>query len=283
MDWANERYVRVYTRDTGDWLLWPWQTRALLLFLFRKVDRSGVLHLGKGKLRALGAMVGMPEDELAQALEPLTDDGCVQLREDKLIIPNFIKAQETPQSDKLRKQESRERAREEAMGHAPSQPVTPSPSGSREVTPIRSEPSQAKPVDSAGALDGERSPKTRKGTRLPDDWTPTRDEAFAKVLRQTQTAEADVPGIVDEFRDFWQAEPGQRGCKLSWDATFRNRLRKLASIRRRTQPQSGKFRSTPPPAIRTYREFSDEPGPAPLPLGEVLARAGQAKAAGGKS
>lgn len=157
MDWANEQYILVYVRDSGDWLMWSWQTRAVMLFLLRKVNRAGILDLGKGKLRALAKILEMPEGELSEAIAPLLEDGCVQLHEEKLIIPNFIPAQEAKHSDKARKQMSRERERSRLL----SQPVTRGHTESHEVTlpyPTQSNPTlaeQSKGPDTAAPLESE--------------------------------------------------------------------------------------------------------------------------------
>jgi hypothetical protein len=36
------------------------------------------------------------------------------------------------------------------------------------------------------------------------------------------------------FRDYWTAQPGQRGVKADWDATYRNWIRKAADDTQRT-------------------------------------------------
>lgn len=60
MRWSDERYVRVYTRDSANWLSWPWRARALLPLLLRKVDRAGLLKLPSGRpVAALAAVVGL--------------------------------------------------------------------------------------------------------------------------------------------------------------------------------------------------------------------------------
>lgn len=140
MDWANERYIKLYTRDTGDWLLWPWQTRGLFLFILRKVDRSGLLQLGKRELEALAAVCHMPSRDVTEWIAPLVDDGCVIIRDGVLCVPNFIAAQETIQTDRSRQRASRERLRSNVVDskdsgvleqsravtgcHAPSRAVT---------------------------------------------------------------------------------------------------------------------------------------------------------------
>jgi hypothetical protein len=164
MDWANEQYILVYVRDTGDWLMWGWETRALLLFLFRKVDRAGILHLGKGKLRALSKIVEMPEDVVVDAIAPLLEDGCVQIHGDKLVIPNFLLAQEAKHSDKVRKQMSRERERARLL----SQPVTRGHTESHEVTlpyPTQSNPRESDSDARATEVIPEEEPEEQTGVR----------------------------------------------------------------------------------------------------------------------
>lgn len=90
---------------------------------------------------------------------------------------------------------------------------------------------QALPADEEPHQNGHDARKrTTRGTRLPAGWLPSADERqFAESLGLN----ADVVG--EEFRDFWVGVPGQRGCKLDWPATFRNRCREVAS-RRRASP-----------------------------------------------
>lgn len=124
MDWANERWIRLYTRDTGDWLMWPWQTRALFLFILRKVDRAGMLQLGKGKLSALAAIIGMPSQDVTEWIAPLPEDGCIQIHDGELLIPNYIPAQEVHQTDRARQRASRERARDKFVAANGREPTT---------------------------------------------------------------------------------------------------------------------------------------------------------------
>lgn len=62
-----------------------------------------------------------------------------------------------------------------------------------------------------------------KGSRLPERWVPfPADEAFARDLG------LDVDRVTDTFRDYWRAQPGQKGVKLDWSATWRNWCRRDA-------------------------------------------------------
>jgi uncharacterized phage protein (TIGR02220 family) len=138
MDWHNEPWVRVYTRDTPDWLLLGWEARSLWLAMLRKFDRAGVIDLGRYGVRGLAAMVGMPVGVVEHALSELLADGCVELHDagqpvtpdedsghsvtprdqpigQKLIAKNFLSAQSALASDRLRKQRSREQRRAMAL------------------------------------------------------------------------------------------------------------------------------------------------------------------------
>lgn len=113
MRWEDERYVRFYTRDTPEFLALSWTARALFGLIMRKVDRAGILPVGKLGLKGVAVAVGGPWVEVEAPLRELIDDGCVLFNESRgaIILPNFIPAQEASQSDAARKRASRERAR----------------------------------------------------------------------------------------------------------------------------------------------------------------------------
>ena len=76
-----------------------------------------------------------------------------------------------------------------------------------------------------GSLRSPTLPKgsnTPKGNRLPDEWQAGEAElAFGRNLGLSDAQIRDEQG---QFKDFWRGIPGQRGRKLDWEATFRNRL-----------------------------------------------------------
>lgn len=68
---------------------------------------------------------------------------------------------------------------------------------------------------------------SRTGTRLQENWSLSQaDYEFAtlKAGLSDQTAAIEA----DKFRDYWRAQPGQRGVKLDWPATWRNWCRTAA-------------------------------------------------------
>lgn len=143
MDWGNERYVRLYTRDTVDWCLWPWQARALFPLLLRKMDRKGNLPIGQHGSAGIAELVRLPIDVVQAGLDALTRDGCVTLRDGTVTLKNYVPAQEAKATDALRAKNHRDRVKASEIvtprdgsvtkrdvgvtdRHAPSQTVTPS-------------------------------------------------------------------------------------------------------------------------------------------------------------
>jgi hypothetical protein len=144
MDWSNERYVRLYTRDTRTWLKLKWEGQSLLALLIRKMDRSGILDDMEEPIEDISLVTGFPEEHTKVGLERLIKYGVVHINTDNtLVMPNYIDAQESSKTDKQRQRESRERRKARAQsvtkrddlvtkcdgnvtsGHNLSQPVTP--------------------------------------------------------------------------------------------------------------------------------------------------------------
>jgi hypothetical protein len=112
VNWSDERYVRVYTRDTVDWQALGWEGQALFVLLLRKVDRAGIFEMGRHGARGVAAMLAMPPDVVERALPVLLEDGCVERRGTTLVVRNFIEAQEASMSPGHRQKESREKRRD---------------------------------------------------------------------------------------------------------------------------------------------------------------------------
>lgn len=114
MDWAEERYVRLYVRDTGDMLAIGWQGRAVFAELMRKVDRAGILDETDPDI--LAELFRMPLEVCAEGLTRLGTRRVIEVTKEAIVIPNFIEAQEAKQSDKQRQAESRAKRRDRARG-----------------------------------------------------------------------------------------------------------------------------------------------------------------------
>lgn len=77
----------------------------------------------------------------------------------------------------------------------------------------------------------------KKGSRLPDSWSPS-----SKNLQDAQAlglTTDEVRHEADKFRDYWISKPGAGGRKVDWDATWRNWCRNASQRRpgRGHQPQ----------------------------------------------
>ncbi len=172
MDWSEERYVRVYTRDTADLLAFGFEGRAVWWELIRKLDRAGVLEHG-GEIEVVADLLRIPLEFFQVGIARIAKRGCVKLTETAIVVPNFIEAQEALQSDRTRQRESRgkrlaaalasgaspEEARAAArpdrfpggtkvydsVGHDGSHGVTAGHTGSHGVTPSLAVPSLAEP------------------------------------------------------------------------------------------------------------------------------------------
>ena len=79
-------------------------------------------------------------------------------------------------------------------------------------------------------------PSTR-GARLSATWVLPRSWGLeAQRLCPGLTVER-IREIADEFRDYWVALPGSKACKLDWEATWRNWVRKEG---RNAMPRNGR-------------------------------------------
>lgn len=68
-------------------------------------------------------------------------------------------------------------------------------------------------------------PPTPRATRIPDGWTP--DPSLRSWTAETLTGSGINANVeLEKFRDYWAAKAGADARKVSWDATWRNWIRK---------------------------------------------------------
>jgi hypothetical protein len=195
LDFADESYVRLFTRDTKTWLRLGFEGQAVLMFVLRKLDRAGVLDGMDDPESDLALVAGIPLDLVKIGLPRLLERGVLQLSSNRLIMPNFLEAQNCRQSDRLRKQESRTRRRDDALDSSPlvtsGHPESPP---SPLVTPILADPIPTKP-----SLAHERESESTTHRRIPKTWKPS--EAFygeALSLGVTRS-------VLDDDVTYWRA------------------------------------------------------------------------------
>jgi hypothetical protein len=90
-----------------------------------------------------------------------------------------------------------------------------------------------------------------RGSRLPPDWQPAPHGWNFAANKGWEHEHVLIE--VEKFRDYWIAQPGQKGVKVDWDATWRNWCR--------NNLQSGRGPSKPAAKqtwMDVYQEFQDE-------------------------
>ena len=242
MDWANERYVRVYVRDTKTWKLLGWEGQAVLCLLARRFDRSGLLDDVKdGEDVALMIGSGFPTDVAKRGLQKILELKVMIIVNDGLFWPKFMEAQETAMSDAQRQRESRANRRSRAsLDNVPvtnrdkkSNNVTACHGVSRRVTPSRAVPSVLNLTkrDGNGKRAHTHSKKSAKrATQIPENWNPT--EKHVELALEL--------GVVasDEAKKFIDHAIANGRTLKSWDAGFRMWLRKSVEYSLKHSPKS---------------------------------------------
>lgn len=89
--------------------------------------------------------------------------------------------------------------------------------------------------------------EVKKGNRIESTYRPT-DETISCLEREGFALSA-IEAELKCFIDYWIAQPGQKGVKLDWEATFRNWIRRSkqyakpnAGTRSRAEERNQKFR-----------------------------------------
>lgn len=185
MNFPNERYVRLYSRDTTTWLKWKWEGRATFALLLRKLDRSGRLQLdGEGVVDAIMLHTGLPVEVAAAGWAQISTPGkdgtaTVVIKDGAIVMPNYRAAQEAKASDALRAQEYRDRKRVTEGDDASrsvtdeSRTVTTRHDSSQAVTPSLAEPSRARKKSLAVSPPGD-PPEQGDEAETPDLAAPSR-------------------------------------------------------------------------------------------------------------
>lgn len=115
MNYPDERWVKLYTRQTVNRKLLCWQGKAFLGVLMCYVDRAGRLDAEGDVVEGVAALTEMPAEFVRAALygtdsgDGLTTRGTVTVRDGVVTLPNWREAQEAHLSNKARQSRHRER------------------------------------------------------------------------------------------------------------------------------------------------------------------------------
>jgi hypothetical protein len=69
------------------------------------------------------------------------------------------------------------------------------------------------------------SQSAARGTRLPADWVLTRAPGVWAASEQPTWTPEHIRKVAESFKDYWIAQPGTKGRKTDWEATWRNWVR----------------------------------------------------------
>lgn len=278
MDWSNERYVRIYTRDTGDWLALSFDAQSLFMHLCRKVDRAGVLELGKQGKKTVAVVLSQVAlwDRLAPALEELLLDGCMELRGDVLVIPNFVPAQEAPQSDRLRQAESRARRREMAQSGA-----IVTRRASLELNPNGADTNRDRSVTRGHSASRGVTPSDPSVPSVPS--VPNQIDHGPLELELLPT---EPPGPAFDFEELYRAYPRKEGKQkgiayaeehITTAADFEALRVAIANYTRTVEGQDPKYTKHFSSFMRCWKDYVNAPPPPPRAPIRPIASPGDAQ------
>ena len=230
---------------------------------YRRLLDFYYLHEQPIKQREIGRQIGMREHEqdvltVLNEFFVSTENGYINPRADAEIA----KYREFSEA-------GRRGAAKRWAGHSP--PISP-PIGLPNATPIAT--NNHKPI-----TNNHIKKEQQRGSRLPADFALTGNWiSFCEQERPDLTPQK----VFEQFKDYWTAQPGQKGVKLDWEATWRN------WVRRQSQPRPSFAQQTADVARLTVPAVNKGPDPvllkiaadrqkAAAPSLEVLERMAQIK------
>lgn len=213
-----ETLIWVRTQSTGNCA-----SRSVLRVI---ADHAGQDHSCYLRTRTIASETDLSEAGVRKALARLIEAGLVRSfnRYDdsgKRISNRYqimIDGPETPWPDAEDWAGVREGTLDEGEGH-------PVPGGGTTLSEVEGLPIKEATKKEAPLKGGASQPKT--ATRVPDDFYP--DEKMRAWFEQEQLGSV-INGRAEheKFMDYWRAQPGVKGRKLDWPATWRNWMRTAA-------------------------------------------------------
>jgi len=209
VDWENERWIKVYTREQGSDMILSWDARALWLEIMKRLCRAGQLDMGGGGVKALAIMVRHDADAVAKALTELVKDGRVVINGDVLFVPNFHEAQDSRTANAERQRRRREKVVADAKLAALSHPVTASHTETQRDTTrrdetIRDDTRKKGGAASAISLSAVSTLNELTGRSFKPEAKPTMDDA-RRLAKLGHTPEQAADVVRAKVRE-WQAD-----------------------------------------------------------------------------
>lgn len=160
----------------------------------------------------------------------------------------YVKEKREKQRARAKSRWEKEKApcRGNAAPHASGNAPTPTP------TPIKKE-TEAKASSKKESANGSKK-TVRKGTLLPDDWTPTESEIG--YARKRGFTDAAISDIIENFRDHWTVGKGRNSTHKDWTRSWQTWIRNQRPIGN----DAGRNRRQPGGVVAAIRDLSDRAG-----------------------
>ncbi|HHT8835124.1 TPA: helix-turn-helix domain-containing protein [Burkholderia cenocepacia] len=108
----------------------------------------------------------------------------------------------------------------------PNSTETPANLAPRTTNNLKENPQGTVRTPESASVDNSGPKASALGARLPADWVLTKKLALWALQEQPTWTDEHVRKIADAFRDHWIAQPGVKGRRTDWEATWRNWVRR---------------------------------------------------------
>lgn len=175
----------------------------------------------------LGGNIGQANELVSVALWSLERDGyAFKDWKDYQPLKEDVEAERAAAQERMRIVRSKKKGVGSPERTANVQPNFGGTSEEVRLTPSHPIPSHPIPLKERPA---------KRGSRLSEGWLPT---AESVAVAKRDAPDVDHKAEHPTFVDYWIAQPGQKGVKTNWDATWRNWMRrKQGDVAKASKPR----------------------------------------------
>lgn len=273
MDFADETYVRLYTRKTLTWHQLGWEGRVVERAMLGEFDEAGLFAIRGDAAACVSMVTELPIDLVRIGLQRLVETETWMVTPRSITWPTYEEAQNCRRSDRVRQRESR-RARsaqsvtDVTTSHTPSQ-LSPLVTASHPPS-LCSLPPSAPLLSSSPKRDPEPEsspvateirritpPDRTKGIFVPDTWEPKDPHRV-----RCQELRFDLAALVRDFRNHeFNREYSD------WDRRFSQWIEKEKTNR---ETALAKALAAPPARAGPRTGSAPQQPPKGIPVAEVL-------------
>lgn len=240
----NPAWVKLHKSllDDFDFQCLPLASRALapMIWLLASEYKDPAAGLLEYNLKKIAFRLRVSVDEIEGAIKPLIESGFLEVVQDASAPLAEVERDASPEEER-ETEEEREKEKEGEENAPPCGDATPAADDGRgrEAPDAPALPSPAKPPPQS-------KPKTERAERLKAflgrEGEGDTAQAWGRwALEQGLSAE-EINAEMQVFCDYWHAQPGQKGVKLDWPATWRNWVRRTVEKKQREEERRAVYR-----------------------------------------